>query len=322
MDEYKVREHLRLQHEVLRAEWSDELSQWIVQVQDLQTGTVFTEYAHFFVSAAGRLNVPKMPDIPGLETEFRGHVCHTATWDTQYDYRGKRVAIIGNGASGQQILSDMVGDVAHIDHYVRSKQWILPRFSDGFVSATAASPGGHKFSEAEKDLFSNDHKAYLAFRRDLEKNLHKGLKGFIVGSPENQAMREKCIDTMLTRLGGDEKWLKKLMPDYAPGCKRLTPSPGYLEAITDTQVEYIDTPISHATATGLVTTDGQIRPVDAIIAATGWKNGFLPLFPTIGKNGVDLGKRWASDGPIGYPETYFGVMAPDMPNYFAVLQVR
>jgi cation diffusion facilitator CzcD-associated flavoprotein CzcO len=86
-------------------------------------------------------------------------------------------------------------------------------------------------------------------------------------------------------------------------------------------VEYIDQPIVRATSNGLVTADGKAREVDAVIAATGFQNGFLPWFPTIGKNGVDLRERWASDGPIGYPETYFGVMAPDMPNYFAVMQV-
>jgi cation diffusion facilitator CzcD-associated flavoprotein CzcO len=71
----------------------------------------------------------------------------------------------------------------------------------------------------------------------------------------------------------------------------------------------------------LVTEDGKERKVDIIVTATGFKNGFLPLFPTIGKNGLDLSKYWATDGPIGYPKTYFGVMAPNVPNYFAVVQV-
>jgi cation diffusion facilitator CzcD-associated flavoprotein CzcO len=121
VDEYGVKEHLHLRHEVQRVEWSDGRSQWQVKIQNLDTSDVFTETAHFFVSAAGRLNVPKMPDIPGL-CDFQGHLCHTAAWDKDFDYQGKKLAIIGNGASGQQVLSNTVAGAAHIDHYVRSKQ--------------------------------------------------------------------------------------------------------------------------------------------------------------------------------------------------------
>jgi cation diffusion facilitator CzcD-associated flavoprotein CzcO len=324
VEKYGVKPHLRLRHQVTRATWVEELAQWSVEVLNLTTGETFTETAHFFVSAAGRLNVPKMPDdkqIPGIRTEFKGHYCHTAGWDTDYDWKGKRIAIIGNGASGQQLLSNMVKDAGHIDHYVRSKQWILPAFSTSLPTATADAPGGHIFSEDEKTKFEQDEKAYLAFRQELESNLHGGLRHFLTGSAENESLREKCTETMLKRLNGDKEWFERLKPDYAPGCKRLTPSPGYLEAVTSSKVEYIDQPIVRATSNGLVTADGKAREVDAVIAATGFQNGFLPWFPTIGKNGVDLRERWASDGPIGYPETYFGVMAPDMPNYFAVMQV-
>ncbi|QGA20156.1 hypothetical protein EYB26_007857 [Talaromyces marneffei] len=266
-----------------------------------------------------------MPDdkqIPGIRTEFKGHYRHTADWDTNYDWKGKRIAIIGNGASGQQLLSNMVKDAGHVDHYVRSKQWILPAFSTNLPTATADAPGGYLFSEDEKTKFELDDEAYLAFRQELESNLHGGLTHFLKGSPENESLREQCTETMLRRLNGDKEWFERLKPDYAPGCKRLTPSPGYLEAVISPKVEYIDQPIVGATGNGLVTADGTVREVDAIIAATGFQNGFLPWFPTIGKNGVDLRERWASDGHIGYPETYFGVMAPDMPNYFAVMQAQ
>ncbi|KAJ0420941.1 hypothetical protein BJY00DRAFT_323521 [Aspergillus carlsbadensis] len=321
VDEYGVKEHLRLRHEVQRAEWSDELSQWKVGIKNLDTGEIFTETVQFFVSAAGRLNVPKMPDIPGLD-DFQGHQCHTAAWDTGFDYQGKNLAVIGNGASGQQVLSNTVAGAAHIDQYVRSKQWITPKFADSFVGATSDSPGGRNFTEAEKYTFENDPKAYLEFRQNLEKNLHGGLKFYTTGSKENDAVQARCLDTMLTRVNGDKEFLQKILPDYPPGCKRITPSPGYLEALISPKVTYIDTPIMRITATGIITADNIHRTVDAIIAATGFQNGFLPLFPTIGKNGTDLSRRWAPDGPIGFPETYFGVMAPDMPNWFAVLQAQ
>lgn len=319
--EYGVSEHLRLRHEVLRAVWSEATSRWEVEVENLETGEIHIETADFFVSAAGRLNVPRWPQIPGLDTEYKGRLCHTAAWDTRSDVAGKSVAIIGNGASGQQLMANILPRVARVDHYARSKQWILPTFTQNLIEATGELPGGYVFSQGEKNKFAEDREAYLEYRRNIEVNLHGDYRGYLAGTAQNQAMRQRCLDTMLRRLGGNEKWLERLIPDYAPGCKRLTPAPGYLEALMNPNVDYVETPISHATAEGLVTADGKERKVDVVVAATGFQNGFLPLFPTIGKKGIDLAQRWASDGPIGYPETYFGVMAPDMPNYFAVLQV-
>ena len=320
--EYNVKEHLSLRHEVLRASWNDEIAQWEVKVRNLVTGEVFTDTAHFFVSAQGRLNKPKMPNIPGLLTGFKGHVCHTALWDDSYDFSEKKVAIIGNGASGQQILVNILQKVNHTDHYIRSKQWISPTFAGGLIPARADMPGGYRFTEQEKMDFAMNPTGYVEFRRSLEKNLHGIFKGTVAGSPQNEALRQRCLETMALRLDDDRDWLQRLLPDYAPGCKRTTPAPGYLEALKNPKVTYIDTPISHATSTALVDSAGNERAVDAIIVATGFENGFLPLFPTIGKNNIDLSQQWASNGPVGHPETYFGLMAPDMPNYFAVLQVN
>jgi cation diffusion facilitator CzcD-associated flavoprotein CzcO len=129
------------------------------------------------------------------------------------------------------------------------------------------------------------------------------------------------VKTMLERLNGDEKWLARVLPDYAPGCKRLTPAPGYLETLLQPHVEYITEPIVSATSNGLVTADGTVREVDAIFTATGFKGGYVPRFPTIGKDGVDLRDKWSFDSQPGYPETYLGVMALGFPNYFFVLQV-
>ncbi|KAJ4503944.1 hypothetical protein HRR83_008758 [Exophiala dermatitidis] len=319
---YGVDKHLKLKHEVLSAVWNDDTAEWEVMVRNLTTGQEFLEKADFFVSAQGRINKPKAPEIPGLTTTFQGHVCHTATWDESYDFSGKRIAVVGNGASGIQVLVNLLSRVEHISHFVRSRQWVLPTFAAGFIEAKSSLPGGYVFTKAEKDKFASDPRAYLEFRKGIEKRLHPGNKGGVAGSPENESIKQRCIESMRERLGGDEEWLRRLLPNYAPGCKRTTPAPGYLEALLTSQVTYVDTPISHATSTGLVDHQGTERHVDAIILATGFENGFRPLFPTIGRNGVDLNRQWAPDGPIGYPETYFGVMAPEMPNYFAVLQAQ
>ena len=317
-------EHLRLKHEVLSAKWSDEIHQWQVTIKNIDTGEVFVDTAHFFVEAAGRLNVPKFPNIPGLDDRFKGTVVHTSQWtdDLTREISGKRIAVIGNGASGQQFLANIIDKPTHVDHYVRSRQWIVPAFSPTFVAATKEVLGGYVFTQEEKDRFVQDPQAYLEYRKSIEKGLHGRFEGTILGSESNNKAWENSRQALWERLGGDQAWFARLVPSFAPGCKRPTPSAGYIEAIQSSKVDYVDdVRISHATADGLVTEDGTERKVDMIVTATGFKNGFLPLFPTIGKDGRDLSKYWATNGPIGYPKTYFGIMAPKIPNWFAVVQV-
>ncbi|OKL55520.1 hypothetical protein UA08_09197 [Talaromyces atroroseus] len=323
--EFGVQEYLNLKHEILSAIWSDDIKQWVVEVQNLATGEIFTETSDFFITAAGRISVPKYPKIPGLESLYKGTVAHTAEWTDGLtkSLSGKRVAVIGNGASGQQIIVNILDDVAHIDHYVRSRQWTVSSFNPSLVPAKTDLPGAHIYTDEEKKTFHNDPQAYLEYRRELEKSFHGRYEGTISGSKANDQIRQLYEEELLVRLGGDRSWFDRLVPDFAPGCKRPIPSAGYIDAVRDPKVDYVDNAkITHATATGLVTEDGKERLVDIVIVATGFENGYRPLFATIGKNGVDLNKLWAEDGPIGYPKTYFGVMAPNVPNYFAVVQAN
>jgi cation diffusion facilitator CzcD-associated flavoprotein CzcO len=320
--DYGVEDDLSLNHEVLRASWSDATAQWEVMVKDLKSSHTKLDTADFLVSAQGRLNKWTYPDIPGLQTRFNRPLFHTGDYDPSFELKGKRVAIIGNGASGQQLLPNILPDVAHIGHYIRSKTWVTPTFSGDLHRATAEKPGGPRYTAEQKREWKDNPASFLNYRRDLEVQFHGRWPGSILGSPENEAFRQSCIKIMRERVGGDESWLAKLLPDYTPGCKRPTPAPGYIEALLTPKVEFITDPILEATQTGLVTADGKHREVDVIIAATGHKDGFLPRFPTIGQRGVDLGQLWAKDGPIGFPETYFGIMAPGFPNYFFIMSAQ
>lgn len=279
------------------------------------------EHSNFFINAQGRLSEPQMPSIPGLLTEFKGKVMHTGAWDSAYNLNGKRVAIIGNGASGQQILPNLLPSVAHIDHYVRSRVWVTPTFLKNGIEARADNPGAYQYTEAEMANFENDPQAYFEYRQRIEATLHTKFQRNILRSKENEELRQACIETMSRRVNGSREWLERLIPDFAPGCKRLTPAPGYLEALQSPHVSYIQEKIVSITDKAIVTADGTEREVDVIIAATGFANGFVPYFPTIGRNGVDISQTWSEGGATGYPDTYFGVMAPDMPNYFFILQV-
>ncbi|RWA10345.1 hypothetical protein EKO27_g4754 [Xylaria grammica] len=320
---YGLADNFSLQHEVLKAEWLPNESQWKVEVRDLRTGKTIIDLADFFINSQGRISEPQIPSIPGLRDTFKGELIHTARWPKGFDHAGKRLAVIGNGASGQQLIPNIINDVAHIDHYVRSKTWVTPTFRSDLFSARAGQPGGPKYSEQERKKFHDDPSAYLEHRRKFELAFHLSDRNAdILGSQANEALRKKITEVMLERLGGDEEWLARVIPDYAPGCKRLTPGPGYLESLKDPKLDYITEGISHVKEAGIVTRDGKVHEVDAIITATGFKQGFNTLFPVIGKDSIDLRDKWGPDGEIGYPETYLGVMAPGYPNYFIVLQAQ
>lgn len=322
-EEYGVKPNLRLSHEVLSARWNSETHQWELQIRNLVTATTFQDTADFFVSVPGRVNQAALPDIEGLET-FEGEIVHTAQWDHTINLEGKRVAVIGNGASGQQILPNILPRVAHIDHYVRSKTYVSPAFRHGLKEAAADHPGAHTYTDEEKRIFRENPSDFLKYRKELDKKHYGSVNNqfALLGSDDNRKLRESLLKTMLDRVHGDKEWLERLTPNYSPGCKRLTPAPGYLEGIIGPKVDFIDVPIVRATKGGLVTEDGNLRHVDIIVAATGFKDGFYPRFPTYDGNGTDLSKAWRPGGIVGFPETYLGIMAPDAPNYFFILQAQ
>lgn len=322
-EEYGVSPNLRLSHEVLSAGWNWETHKWEFQIRDLLSDTTFRDTAEFFISAPGRVNQAAMPDIEGLE-KFKGEVLHTSKWDHNVDLEGKRVAVIGNGASGQQLLPNILPQVAHIDHYVRSKTYVSPAFRHGLMEAPATHPGAHTYTSEEKKTFRENPAEYLKYRKELDKKHYGSVNNqfALLGSNDNRKLRDSLLKTMLDRLHGDKAWLERLTPDYSPGCKRLTPAPGYLEGITGPKVDFVDAAIVRATDNGLVTEDGNTRNVDIIVAATGFKDGFYPRFPTYDGAGTDLSQVWRPGQAIGFPETYLGIMAPHAPNYFFILQAQ
>jgi len=321
VERHGLQDSVHLKREVLRATWLQGANQWAVEIKNLEDGNVFVDTTDFFVSAQGRISVPKYPEIEGLYETFGGDVIHTAKWPSGFDLTGKRVAVIGNGASGQQLVPNILSQVSRLDHYVRTKTWVTATFSRGLHEATAEAPGGPVYTEEQKRTFRDDPAAYLEHRRFFALMFQQAPGREVIGSKANNELRERIIDTMRQRLGGDEQWLQRVLPDYAPGCKRLTPAPGYLEALRHEKVDYITDPIVRVDKTGIITADGRHHEVDVIITATGFELGFTSHFPVIGSDGIDLRDKWSPDGEIGYPESYLGVMAPGCPNYFTILQV-
>lgn len=301
---HNVYKYLKLQHKVIGANFDSSRGKWTLSVESLQTKEKFHDTFDVLITAIGRFNAWKLPDYPGIE-DYKGHLRHSSNWDPNFDPAGKTVAVIGNGASGIQLVPSLQPLVKHLDHYARSPTWIAGSFG-GEGPGRRLEPNYY----AEQLLKSfEDPDAYHQFRKELETKFYKRFSTLFRNSETNTKMREEFITLMAERLKKKPELLSSIVPDFSPNCRRLTPGPGYLEALTEDNVSFIRTPISHFTASGIVDTSGVERKVEAVICSTGANVDLTPPFPIV-SSGQDLRDVWKANGPL----TYLGVAAPNFPN--------
>ncbi|KAF4964680.1 hypothetical protein FSARC_7387 [Fusarium sarcochroum] len=287
-DKYNVRDKVQFEKKCIGAHWSETSSKWIVHVKDLKTGVCFQDDCDVLMTGEGVLNEWKWPDITGIET-FKGKLLHSANWDTDYDVEGKAVAVIGAGNSGIQIVPALEPKVKYMDHYVRRRTWISNGHGAQEIKERTQGTGGNfAYTEEEKDQWEND---------------------------QQDAARENFTADMESRLQNKPNITSHLIPTFPPLCKRLTPGPGYLEALTSLKVNVIPTAISHIDGTGIMTYDGVHHTVDAIVCATGFlTSAGTRGFPIIGRDGTNLRERY-----LQRSETYLGLATDNFPNFFQSL---
>ncbi|KAL4769731.1 hypothetical protein BDW60DRAFT_224760 [Aspergillus nidulans var. acristatus] len=310
-EEYGVYRTTKFRHQVVGTTWNEARGRWTVRVEDLASGQVFEDSAEVVINCAGVLNKWKWPDISGLHS-FNGTLIHTARYPQGLDLTGKRVAVIGAGSSAIQVVPTIQPVVKSLISFNRSPTWIAPQFAGHLASAGRATT----YTEEEKEKFRNDPNHLRQYRKQIDQALNSRFPNFYKGSQEQKTSRqivETAMRERLTKMDPDLR--EKLIPDFDVGCRRVTPGDGYLEALQEPNVEVVRTRIQEVTPEGVVTADGKLYAVDVIIAATGYDTSYVPPFPLIGRNGVDLGKRWAQKGA----EAYLTCAVPDMPNYFMVV---
>ena len=305
---YDVYSRTRLRTKVIEANWQSDSAQWRLVLQDFASEKTYDESFDFVITAIGKFNNWKLPDYPGMN-EFNGLLRHSSNWDPTFDPTGKRIATIGNGASGIQVTTELSKVARHIDHYARSRTWIAGSFNPRLKDRQDTPM---PISEEQKKSF-NDPQAYLKFRKELEDNFFRSFEGYLLNTDASQSSRQKYIEMMKQRLAAKPELLEKLIPDFPPNCRRLTPGPGYLEALTKPYVDLIQTPIERFTADGIVTVDGKHRPVDVVICSTGANISQAPPFPIVSGD-YDLSRDWLPDGKFGWPYTYLGTLTPGFPN--------
>ncbi|CRK16029.1 hypothetical protein BN1723_002208 [Verticillium longisporum] len=308
---YDLYKFLQLSQRVEGLNWDDVKSEWQMSVRDLKTDVLRTETADFVLTAIGRFNAWKLPDYPGIN-DFKGTLRHASNWDPEFDPRGKNIAVIGNGASGIQLTSHLQRVAGRLDHYARNKTWVTASFA-GHDTSLDPLP----ISQEQRDAFKQDPDTYLKYRKEQEGQYYRGFNGYLKGHETVESQRESFKKAMNDRLAKRPDLVDALIPDFSPHCRRLTPGPGYLEAITADNVDYIRTKIKRITPTGIETEDGRHREVDAIFCATGANVDMVPPFPIVAR-GEDLSQTWREGGKYGFPYTYLGAAAPDFPNLLFV----
>ncbi|MEO6953893.1 MAG: alpha/beta hydrolase fold domain-containing protein [Polyangia bacterium] len=291
-ERYGVTPHLRLGHEVRSCAWDDELEAWRIETS---RGVYI---ANVLVAAFGALSEPKLPLLPGLET-FAGEVFHTARWNHGYDLVGKRVAVVGTGASATQVVPALQSRVATLTVFQRTAPWILPRHDAPIEEATRA-----RYASSPTALALERAKIYA--RRELL------ALGFL--HPTLARIGEAMARRFLAEQVPDEALRERLTPHYRLGCKRVIVSDDYLAALSCPNV-VVTTAAIEARPEGLVDADGNLHAVDAIVLGTGFQATELPFAKRIhGRDGRSLDDVWA-----GTPRAYLGTTVSGFPNLFILL---
>jgi len=292
---YNVMPHLRLQHTVSETRWSETQQLWMIRDSN---GREYT--ANALVAGIGGLSTPSIPDIKGL-ANFSGKVFHSQQWDHDYSLNGKRVAVIGTGASAIQFVPQIQPRVKQLDLYQRTPPWILPK-PDRAITATE-----HRF-------FQRFPLLQKLWRGIIYSQLETRVLGFAV-SPKIMALPRTLAQHHIRSQIKNPVLQRKVTPDYMLGCKRVLISDDYYPSLTQANVDVITTGIREINSTGVLTTDGQQRDVDAIILGTGFRiSDFVPRGMIFGRNAVDIVEEWR-DGP----QVYKGICASGFPNLFFLM---
>ncbi|RAJ62437.1 cation diffusion facilitator CzcD-associated flavoprotein CzcO [Streptomyces sp. Amel2xB2] len=294
-DTFGLRPHIRFNSEVELMSWDPEELHWTIT-----TGQGAQLTADFVVNATGPLSDAKIPDIPGLES-FGGKVFHTAQWDHDYDLSGKRVAVIGTGASAIQVVPAIQPRVERLTLFQRTPAWVMPR--------------------ADREIGTLERKVHakLPVTRYLRRQILWGIRELQVSAfakhPKMLGLIENLATSHMKRAVKDPEMRRKLTPDYRIGCKRILLSNDYYPALAKPNTELVASGLKEVRGNTLVAADGTEAEVDAIVFGTGFHVTDMPIAHRVkGADGMTLAESWA-DGM----EALRGCSASGFPNLMTVI---
>lgn len=280
---------------VEEAAWDEDAGHWTV------TTTAGSISADVLISGSGGLSAPKLPDIEGIG-DFAGAIFHTARWNHDVDLTGRRVAVIGTGASAIQIIPEVAKVASHLDVYQRTAPWVIPRTDRGYTRLERAG-----------------FRAIPGLQRLYRTAIYWGREGFVPAFTWKPALAKPAKLAALGNIArgiSDPVLRAKVTPDFEIGCKRILISNSYYPTLARDEVDLITTPIQRITADAIITADGVEHPVDAIVVATGFFTTDQPIAHHIkGRDGQTLAETWAAGGQSAYK----GTTVSGFPNFFQIV---
>ncbi|KAK2603294.1 hypothetical protein N8I77_009760 [Diaporthe amygdali] len=319
-DDEGLRSQIKINHLVTGAYWDEVPGLWTVRIKNLHDNTELERQCDFLLNASGILNNWKWPDIPGLH-DFTGPILHSANWDKTFDWTGKRVAVIGNGSSGVQIVPAIQQRARELVHFIRGPTWIVPPR----VQVLSASKAKHimeqieldedeRFTSGQIERFKSDPELYKLFVKAIEEQVNSNFSIVLKDSETHKEATQAVTNYMRSALNKDEKLMNVLIPSFPLSCRRMTPGIDYLESLTKPNARVVTESIARVVPDGLVLDSGEHIVVNAVVCATGFDVSFRPRFPIVGRGG-NLQDVWARN----LPKAYMSCAVPDMPNYFVFL---
>ncbi|GAM83023.1 hypothetical protein ANO11243_010090 [Dothideomycetidae sp. 11243] len=299
VDKFGLRPHVHTSVECLGAAWLADEERWEVRLKDLATGISYSRKANALVSAVGAISFPREVKFPGME-KFHGPMFHTARWDHSVNYRGKRIAVIGNGCSAAQVVPAVAKDAAFVKQYARSGQWLHDR-------------PNRNYTDFEKIMFRFFPLWQRALRLKIFLDADEETTAYFP-TPKGIRIRAamEAESTKYIKSKVPPKYSKTLIPDFPLGCKRRVFDPGYLESLNLPNVELLPEGIKEMTETGIVSSSGIVDDFDIIVLATGFQvSQFLTPMHIVGKTGVSLHDQWKE---CRGAQAYLGTHVHNFPN--------
>jgi 4-hydroxyacetophenone monooxygenase len=312
-DRFEVRRHIRFNTDVIAAVYNSTTQCWDVRIRNAD-GSEETRTANVLISAAGIFNPPAFPDIPGLDS-FAGRMWHSAEWPADGSVEGKRVLMIGNGASAMQIGPEIQHQVESLTIFQRAPHWASP-----FEQFRKPVPDPLRYLFNEVPLYRNwyrmrlgwtyNDRVYDSLQKDPDwKHPERSLNA------ANDVHRAYFTDYIKSELGDRTDLLDKVVPDYPPFGKRLLMDNGWYRMLRNPKVKLVDTGIERIDGDAIVTRDGERHAGDVLLIATGFNVlQFLSTYDLVGRSGRNLRDVWGEEDA----SAYLGTVVPDFPNFFTL----
>ncbi|NNC95265.1 MAG: NAD(P)/FAD-dependent oxidoreductase [Chitinophagales bacterium] len=295
IDKYSIEKYTITNSSVDGLEYLDDEHKWKVKLEDGR------EYkSKIIINASGVLSQPSIPAFEGLEN-FTGKIMHTSRWDHSYDHKGKKVAVIGSGASAVQTCPAIADDVEQLYIFQRNAHWILPR-PDRVLNSIE-----RKINRGSSFIYSL-YRSFVYWFLEVRVLAFSKIPSAMKIGPQRMAMRfiKKEIE--------DEELRALLIPDYTIGCKRILLSSDYYKTLVKDNVTLIagDNGIKKFHENSIETTDGEIIEIDCVVLATGFKASENNIvYEVKGRDGVTLNETWENGA-----HAYLGTTVPSFPNFF------